>query len=214
MSNTDIILQIFFITVGMFFFSLLLNRILKFRQEDMKELRERALDLQERMKNAQNVGDPKMMQQLQVETTLLMKAMMKKQLIPLSLRCVIFWVIFAIIGFIYAGYSTGLLPFPILFFGNGWVAIYVLFSLGISLLYYVLNYLYKKVTGKGDKKDIISKEIMGMLPTDQSDYSDLSSLTPSQQKLPSTPQRQFDNELKEKKQVEKKDSWKDRIRRE
>jgi len=213
MSNEDIILQIFFITIGMFFFNMLLNRILRFRQEDMKALRENALNLQERMRNAQAIGDPKMMQQLQVETTLLMKTMLKKQLIPLSLRCVFFWIIFAIIGFIYAGYSTGLLPFPILFFGNGWVAIYFLFSLGLSLLFFALKYLYKKVTGKDIKKDNISKEIMGILTPDQSDYSDFSSVPPSQPKLQSSSVPQSASDTIENKPVEKVDSWKDRIQR-
>ncbi|TFF87770.1 MAG: DUF106 domain-containing protein [Promethearchaeota archaeon] len=161
MTAEEIILQIFLITIGITLFSLLLNKLLGLNPEKMKELREKALNLQERMQNAQAIGDPGLMQSLQMESMQLMKDMMKKQLLPMCIRCGIFIGILAFLNFIYADYATGLLPFPILFFGDGWFAIYFLFAIAFSLIIYASKKLYYKITGKQSKRQSFAKELMG-----------------------------------------------------
>ncbi|GAI97312.1 unnamed protein product, partial [marine sediment metagenome] len=147
MSNAVIIIQILFITIGMIVLGMALNYILGLRKEALREMRKKAKNLQERIKNAQLLGDYQLMAQTQKESVQFMKLMMKKQLIPLCLRCVIFISIFAVLGFIFSDYKKGLLPFPLLIFGNGWVAIYIIFSISISLIIYGVKRLYRKITG-------------------------------------------------------------------
>lgn len=148
MSNVAIILQIMFTTIGMIILGMVLNKILGLSKEKIKEFREKALNIQERMKNAQVIGDIQTMTQLQRETMQFTKQIMIKQFIPLCLRCVIFIGIYGILGFVYADYQDGLLPFPVLIFGNGWVAFYFIFSISFSLIIYGIKKLYKKITGK------------------------------------------------------------------
>ena len=135
MSNGIIIIQIMFIAIGMLILGMILNYVLGLRKENMSEMRKKALNLQERMRNAQLLNDYQLMAQTQQESVQFMKLMMKKQFVPICIRCIIFWGIFAVLGFIYSDYWGGLLPIPILIFGNGWVAIYFLFSIGFSFLF-------------------------------------------------------------------------------
>ncbi|MFW9772175.1 MAG: EMC3/TMCO1 family protein [Promethearchaeota archaeon] len=206
MTNVDIILQIMLISMGMVALSLLLNRLLGINLNTAKEMREKALNLQERMRTAQITGDVQALLKLQQESTSLMKQMMKKQLIPTCLRCIVFLGIFAIIGIFYANYASGLLPFFIPLLGDGWVALYFLFSLSFSLLAYGIKRLYRKITGKTDPKARISKEVMDVL-------SPRSEETGSGFQLTRPLQSSFQNSEQEKK-TEKLDSWKDRIKKE
>ncbi len=167
MSNVAIIIQILFITIGMIILGMILNLILGLRKEAQREMRKKALNLKERMRNAQLLGDYQLMAQTQQESIQFMKQMMKKQLIPLCIRCVIFIGIFAVLLSIYSDYAFGLLPFPLLIFGNGWVAIYIIFSISISLIIYGVKRLYKKITGKGTKSQSYFKELMGMISLPQ-----------------------------------------------
>ena len=152
-----------FITLGMILLGYFFNKFMGLTPEFAKELRKKAKNLQERMKLAETMGDPAQIRQLQKESVDSTKLIMKKQFLPTCLRCVLFLSIFAVIGLIYAQYSTGLLPFPILFFGNGWVAVYFLFSITFSLIFYAVRKLYLKLTGKADFKKKESNEIMEML---------------------------------------------------
>ena len=68
MSNVIIILIILFVTIGMVGFGLVLNQILGLKKGEMKKIRERALNLQERMRNAKVLGDLQLMMQIQRET--------------------------------------------------------------------------------------------------------------------------------------------------
>ncbi|NVM37487.1 MAG: hypothetical protein HWN81_17965 [Candidatus Lokiarchaeota archaeon] len=168
MSNVAIIVQILFITIGMIVLGMVLNFVLGLRKEALSEMRKKALNLQERIKNAQQLGDYQLMVQTQQESIQFMKQMMKKQFIPLCIRCVFFLGIFAVLGFIYSDYNSGLLPFPLLIFGSGWIAFYIIFSFSISLILYGVKRLYKKITGKGTKTQSYLKEIMGLIsPTQQ-----------------------------------------------
>jgi hypothetical protein len=204
MSNALIILIILFITVGMIGFGIALNKILGVRKEDLIKLREKAINLQERMRNAQVIGDPQLMLQIQRETVQLTKQMMKKQILPLCLRCIIFIGIFVILSFIFGKYKSGLLPFPLWFFGSGWIAIYIIFSLSLSLLIYGVKLLYKRITHKETKSQNYLKEILGMLSPTQR----MSSLPFHTDSDLSTQDHSYENteEL-----PEKEDSWKDRI---
>ena len=123
-------------------FGLILNKILGINPEAAKEMQEKAKNLQERMRTAQSFGDFQMMRQLQHESLQLTRQMMSKQFLPQCLRLILFLVIFYVIGFIYAEYNSGLLPFTI-FNNNGWFSVYLIFSVTFSLLYYLLKRIYK-----------------------------------------------------------------------
>ena len=214
MSNAAIIIQIMFITIGMIFLGLILNRVLGLRKENLIDLKKKGQNLRERLKNAQLMGDIQMMAQLQKETVIFMKKIMKKQLVPLCGRCIIMIIIFVVLGFIYRDYDSGLLPFSLLIFGNGWFAIYFLFSIGFSLLLFVIKKLYKKLTGKETKTQSQLKEIMGMVSSNQQagglNY-------PIKNALTSQLQDQLDNQPttipgeEEQHPSNKDNSWKERI---
>ncbi|MFW9875677.1 MAG: hypothetical protein ACFFG0_21450 [Candidatus Thorarchaeota archaeon] len=163
MSNVVVILQIMLITIGMIILGMILNKVLGLSKEKILEFKERASNLQERIRNAQAIGDIQMMAQLQRETLQFTKQIMLRQFIPLCLRCFIFIGIFAILGFIYSDYNSGLIPFPILIFGNGWVAFYFLFSIGFSLLIFGMKMLYKRITGKDISSQGHLREIMELV---------------------------------------------------
>jgi uncharacterized membrane protein (DUF106 family) len=167
MSNVAIILQIIGITIGMIILGMFLNKILGLSKEKMNEFREKASNIQERMRNARAVGDIQMLTQLQRETMQFTKQIMLKQFVPLCIRCVIFIGIFGILGFIYAEYKDGLLPFPILIFGNGWVALYFIFSISFSLIIYGVKKLYKKITGKTVSTQSNLREVLEMVSPTQ-----------------------------------------------
>ena len=136
MSIIAIILQIMGITIGMIILGIVLNKILGVSREKLTEFKEKALNIQERMRTAQAVGDIRLLSQLQRETMQFTKQIMIKQFVPLCLRCVIFIGIFGLLGIVYANYSSGLLPFPVLIFGTGWVGVYFIFSISFSLILY------------------------------------------------------------------------------
>jgi len=167
MSNVAIIIQILFITIVMVILGMILNHVLGLKKQALSDMRKKALNLQERMKNAQALGDYQLMVQTQQESIQFMKQMMKKQFIPMCIRCIIFLGIFGVLGLIYADYTSGLLPFPLLIFGSGWVAFYIIFSISISLIIYGLKRLYKKITGKEKKTQSYLREIMGLISPSQ-----------------------------------------------
>jgi uncharacterized membrane protein (DUF106 family) len=196
MSNIAVVIQIMFITLGMIIFGMVLNYFLGLKKDTLKEMRDNALNLRERMKNAQLIGDYQSMAQLQRESVAFMKLMMKKQLIPMCLRCMIFIGLFIVLGFIYSNYQSGLLPFPLLIFGSGWLAIYVLFSLFFSLFIFGT----KKLISMGSDKKSPQREIMEIIsPTRQSSGSSISIYETAQ------------NQRNESEVLSKEDSWKNRI---
>jgi uncharacterized membrane protein (DUF106 family) len=169
MSDAFIIIQIMLITIGVVILGMILNKLLGLSKDKISEFKEQAQNLQERMKNAQVLADRQMMIQVQRETMQFTKSIMIKQFVPLCLRCFIFIGIFAVLGFIYADYKGGLLPFPLLIFGTGWVAIYFIFSISFSLIIYGIKKLYKRITGKQVSSQGHLREIMELAsPTQQS----------------------------------------------
>lgn len=189
MANEIIIIQIMFIALGMVLFSTLFNRLFGLKLKDMKELQEKGFNLQERMRNAQAIGDTQMMRDLQLESVTLMKTMMKKQIIPMCARCIVFIGIFAVIGIIYAPY-------------NFWFVTYFLFSLLFSFSAMGIKYAYKKATHKEDKTKIMSKELMGILSPTQGGPGGM---------LQYSRPNQFNNNPENNVPPEGTDSWKDRL---
>ena len=211
MANLEIIIQIMFITLAMVGLSEILNRVFGLNMDTAREMRENSRNLQERMKTAKLTGNSQEMVALQQESIALTKVMMKKQMIPCCVRSFIFIGIFTLIGGIYASYAEGLLPFPILFFGTGWFAVYFLFSITFSLIIYGLKRLYRKLTGKEDKRKKASKEILGMLsPGSGSQQGNLQLTRPIPIRPP--PVVETDVELEDRSEQTKSDTWKDRIK--
>ncbi len=198
MTHVMIILQILFISLGSTALGLLFNHFFGLTGEKMKEFRENAKSLQERLKNAQAIGDPRMMQEVQADSMELTKEMMKGQFIPLCGRCFLFIGIFIVLSIIYAPY-TAILPISIPFLGRGWFALYFLFSLGFSLLLWLIRIVYRKITGK-EKATSMTKEMMGML-------------SPSSQASSNEP-IQYGNELNpsgKDQHAPENDSWKEKL---
>jgi len=175
MANEEIIVGIMFITLAMIGVGELLNRIMGVKNDAVRELREKSKSLQERMKTAQLTGNTQIMYELQRESMELTKIIMKKQMIPSCVRCFIFMGIFTVIGTVYAGYAEGLLPFPIVFFGSGWFAVYFLFSITFSLILYGFKRLYRKLTGKEVKR--VKPSILGMASSKSEDSESIIQLT-------------------------------------
>jgi uncharacterized membrane protein (DUF106 family) len=213
MSNVAIILQILLITIGMIILGMVLNKILGLSKEKINEFKEKALNIQERMRNAQVVGDIQIMTQLQRETMQFTKQIMLKQFIPLCLRCVIFIGIFGILGIIYTDYGSGLLPFNILFLGSGWVAIYFIFSISFSLIIFGVKKLYKKLSGKAISTQTNIRDIMEIVsPTQRTSgvsFQVQGTTTSSPSSITAVNANVVSNTEEESQR--KSDSWKDRI---
>ncbi len=208
MANELIILAVFLITLGFFLFNKILNKLIGQNPEKLSEFREKTKNLQERINNAQLMNDPYMMRQLQEEVSQLMKTMMKKQLIPACGRCIVFLVLFFILdNFVFFNYRSGIFPFPILFFGSGWAALYILFGIGLSLLLYGVKKLYLKVTGKEDKKTSILKQIMGRDNEGTNRMNLYGSILPNN--ISST--EEFDQMIDNNNYDDTSDSWKNKI---
>ena len=206
MTSGEIIIQIMFITLAMVGLSEILNRVMGLNMDVAREMRKKSRDLQERMKTARLTGNAQEMFELQRESMALTKVMMKKQMIPSFVRCIIFMGIFGLIGLIYAPYGENLLPFPILIFGSGWFAVYFLFSISFSLIIYGIKRLYRKLTGKEESRKKASKEILGMLsPGSGSQQGNLQLTRPIPNRLP--PEHE-DSDVQPKD-----DTWKDRIKK-
>jgi uncharacterized membrane protein (DUF106 family) len=212
MANIEIIIQIMLITLVMVGFGTVLNKIMGLNMDAAREIREKSQNLQERMKTVRLTGNVQEMAELQQESMVLTKLMMRKQMIPSCVRCLIFMGIFAVIGFVYADYADGLLPFPILIFGSGWFAVYFLFSIGFSLILYGFKRLYRKLTGKEDMRKKRSREILGMLSPQSGNQQGNIQLT---RQIPNTLPRDYnsDGEQEESEEQPKSDSWKDRIQK-
>jgi len=205
MANEEIIIQIMLITLGMVGLSEILNRFMGLNMDAAREMREKSKNLQERMKTARLTGNSQEMFELQQESMVLTKLMMRKQMIPSCVRCIIFMGIFGLVGGIYAPYGN-LLPFPILIFGSDWFAVYFLFSISFSLILYGLKRLYRKLTGKEDKRKKASKEILGMLAPESGNQQGNLQLTRPIPDRPLPEQEEIDEQPKS-------DIWKDRIKK-
>lgn len=201
----DIIFQIMWIAIGMVLLGQLFNLIFKMNPSNMKEFREKAMNLQQRLKQAQAIGDPQLMQQLQMESMKMMREMAKKQLIPMCIRCIIFLGIFSVIGLFYGDYDN-------------WFWVYFGFSFGFSMIILGIRHAYKKITGKDEDKGSMFKELLGMNTPAQTGLMYPQSTQPAipQTPLPQTPQqpREIEPHVDLKLadiEGEKKPSWKEKL---
>ncbi len=212
MANEEIIIQIMLITIGMVGLSEFLNRIFGLNMGTARDLREKTQNLQERMRTARFTGNPQEMRELQQESMELTKQMMKKQMIPSCVRCLIFLGIFIVIGAIYANYGENLIPFPILFFGSGWFAVYFLFSISFSLIIYGFKRLYRKLTGKEVNRRRASGGILGGLSPQSEDQEQHLQLTRSiaSESIQGDIAEDMQENNKERPNI---DSWKERIKK-
>ena len=202
--NIIIILQIMFITLALVIFGRLFNKFFGLTAKGMKKIREQARNLQERFNNARLIGDPQMLLQVQTDIKLLTKQMMKRQFLPMCLRCFIFLGIIIVLMIIYTPYGGGILPFPLWILGSGWFAIYFLFSLGFSLLFYSIKKIYKKMTGKEEKSASFLRELMSMIvPTQNISNGMINLQNPSGIHTSQSTSNNNDED--------KENSWKDRL---
>lgn len=196
--TVDIIYQLMFISFALVLFGLLLNKLLGAKPSKMKEIRDKAKNLRERVRQAEILGDTVLLQQLQVETMQLMKIMLKKQLIPMCVRCIIFIGIFVVISMVYSQYEY-------------WFWVYFLFSFSFSMAAFGLRYLYKKITKKEDKKKHFAKEIMELVyPKSQIQTSGLilTGHTDDEFQTDSTKEEGIDLSSEEQKPT---DAWKEKL---
>jgi len=206
----EIALQLVYISLGMVLFSMVLNKLLGISRDKMKEISDQALSLQKRITNVKAIGDFRMMQELQLEMMQLMKSVIKKQLLPMCLRCIIFLGIWSVLSLFYGDYGIN----SGFFFGYGWFLFYFLLAIGWSLIFFGLRVLYKKITGKQDKRRSFLKDIMGILnPHAGGDaggglFQGSDFPNASQKPIPSS---QDSWQLNESQSLERKDSWKERL---
>ena len=160
MANELIILLVMIVTLSMIIIGMVFNKVWGVKQSNFMELKNNLSNLQERMKNAQMMGDIRQMKQLQLEANQMFKSLIFKQFLPLCVRCILFLGVWIVLTFIFRDYNTGLLPFQIPILGDGWFALYFLFSLGFFLLIYAIKKLYKKLAGKEEGKPSMFKQLM------------------------------------------------------
>ncbi len=131
-------------------FSYILNYLFASKFGPTQEMQEKVESFRTKATELRNSpeADYDALQEFQAEMMAFMKVVFKKQLVPLCVRSLVFLGIFAIIGIFYGDYRSGLLSFPILFFGTGWIAVYFLWSILLGFAFWGIRRLYKKITGK------------------------------------------------------------------
>jgi uncharacterized membrane protein (DUF106 family) len=162
----EVWIQILLISLGISIFSQFLNKIMKMDSKHIKAMQTRLRELSKELDASRGSGGPvlefakpaRSAQEVNAELMVLMKKMTKEQLLPMGIRCGIFWGIFAILGAIYGSYER-ILSFDVLFFGHGWVGAYFLFSIIIGFSIFGLKFLYKKLTHQDQH---VAPEVLGM----------------------------------------------------
>ena len=147
MAHEEIILQVIIITIVVYFARMAFNKFFGLSGSERRDLMQKSMDLQKNLNEA--MGDPNEVERLQKEAMELMQQMLKKQMIPMCISCITFLVLWAILGIVYMDFSanSGLLPFPVLFFGDGWEGLYVLTSFSLVGISFLIRYIYKKAKG-------------------------------------------------------------------
>jgi len=150
-TKANAIWQIMLITVVINILTQWFSKKFSLSQEVQMNMQADIKDLQDRMKYAK--GDMQQMEQLNAEMMVVMKDMSKKQMIPMLVRSLIFFGLWALLGWIYADWKEDLLPFKLLF-GNGYAGLYITFSLVLSLGIALIKMAIKKLNPeKVDKKE-------------------------------------------------------------
>lgn len=198
MANEIIILQIVLITTIVYFSRFVFNKIFGQSASERREFIKKTKEMQKRLN--QTMGDAEEFKRLQKEYMGLMKQMMVKQMIPMCVCCITFWVLWAILGIIYADYSTGLIFFPVLFFGDGWAGLYILTSFSIFGVSYLIRLVYRKIKG------IESTSLWHAQSTSQSPFFSI----PKKSQLEEVSEKSDDEYIEDEKM--RKDAWKDKIK--
>lgn len=159
-AETSDYLILFLITLAMVGFSRLFAYKIGLNLTDRVEQQERMQELQRELMEAQKNQNYQRVMELRDESMEMMQGMMKKQLLPMCVRSAIFLGLFAVLGIFY-----GRLEFtknPIQIFGPGYASLYFVYSLGISLAYYLIRYLYRKLTGKEKEEKFVDRaQVLG-----------------------------------------------------
>ncbi len=116
--------------------------------EAQMQMQYKMQDLQTRLREAQT--NPQLMQELNLELAALMKEMYKKQIIPMCIRSVVFFGFWGLMQVLYGSKYDGFLPFPTTFaFGRTLFFLYLVISFSISILMWLVKFLYRKLKGTG-----------------------------------------------------------------
>lgn len=202
--TTDIIFQLMLVALFLVFFSMLLNKLLGIKMSKIKELRDKARNIRERVEMAETLGDQQLLQQLQLETMQLAKNMLKKQFLPMLVRCTIFLVIFIVISMTFSNYE-------------GWFWWYFLFSFSFSMIAMVIRLIIKKIIGKEDNKKAMTKEIMqSVFPSRKMKGLHIGGAPATQEELDSinSPQEfTINGEPVVTEELDEKDDWKERLQK-
>ncbi|GAB4326523.1 MAG: hypothetical protein Kow0069_33080 [Promethearchaeota archaeon] len=146
----DVFCQIVLIAAGMTAFSVLFQKFWGMNHEAVRRLQEKIEYFNKRLERIQS--HPRVAQTegpiLQQEMMGFLKEVMQKQFIPMCVRTIIFLAVFGVVGAVYRDYGSGLLPFSVLFFGSGWVGVYVLFSFTFGLSVGIIRYAVRKARGQ------------------------------------------------------------------
>ncbi|MCP4761005.1 MAG: DUF106 domain-containing protein [archaeon] len=152
-ATPDQYIQILLITIGIFLLSRFFNKKFGIDRAQQMESQIRNQELQEDLRVATKNGDMEEAQRIQIELMEIMQNMMKKQMLPMCFRSLIFIAFFGILGFIYTGIDF--FDFPILIFGKGAMGLYFLYSIGLSLLLLVFRRLRSSLNPEEEKKELI-----------------------------------------------------------
>lgn len=149
-ATPDIILQITLFSIGMVILSNLFAKKFGTSTSQQLELQEKMQQFQVRMQEAQH--SPQELQRLQVEMMGYMNQMLKKQLLPMLVRTLIFFGFFGLLALLYKEYDE-IFPFNILFFGKGYFALYFVVSLCFSLVVGLIKMIVRKINPKAQPQE-------------------------------------------------------------
>jgi len=149
-STTDY-LNVFIVSLVMMIISILFSKKFGLPIQQQVEIQQKLRDLQEEMKLAQ--GDIYKMQEIQKQSIELMRIITKKQLLPMCIRTITFFGVYFVMSSFYIGVVFDKNPLPI--FGYGFFSLYFLYSIGLSLINLLINFLIKKIRKKPISDDSI-----------------------------------------------------------
>ncbi|MBD3350112.1 MAG: DUF106 domain-containing protein [Candidatus Lokiarchaeota archaeon] len=142
-------LVVFLITLGMVIVSKLFSKKFGLNMQQQMENQERLQNLQQELMKAQS--DPMEMQRIQAESAELMSSMMKKQMLPMCLRSLLFFGIFGLLAAFYAGVEFDKNPIQI--FGPGYASLYFMYSIGLSLVFWGIKKIIRAIKPELKEKD-------------------------------------------------------------
>jgi len=155
-------IEVLFFTAAMYFVSLVITKLSGTNTKTMMEMQTKVQQLQQEAMIALKT-DPERARQLQLEMMEITQQTLKKTCIPSVIRMVIFFVFFGILNTFYQGIQF--FSVNILIFGKGAVALYFLYSIGISICMTLIKLLIRKIKGETKPKSPIFKDLAGAMTT-------------------------------------------------